>query len=84
MKARALIGGSAYDPATLKTLYKVFDDAWERVAPHVSARPEALEAARTKLAEIVLELTSGNLQDPDRLTQAAVDAMLAAPPRLRS
>jgi hypothetical protein len=84
VKARALIGGSAYDPATLKTLYKVFDDAWEQVAPHVSTRPEALEAARMKLAEIVLELASGHVGDPGGLTQAAVDAMLAAPPRLRS
>jgi len=84
VKARALIGGAAYDPATLKTIFQVFDDAWERVAPQVSARPEALEAARMKLAEIVLELAGGQVGDLEKLTQAAVDAMLAAPPRLRS
>lgn len=84
MKARALIGGAAYDPATLKTLFQVFDDAWDRVAPQVSTRPEALEAARTKLAEIVLELAGGQVDDPEKLTRAAVEKMLAAPPKLRS
>jgi hypothetical protein len=82
MKARALIGGAAYDPATLKILYQVFDDAWDGVAPQISSRPEALEAARMKLAEIVLELVSGNIGDPADLTRAAVEKMLAAPPRL--
>jgi hypothetical protein len=56
VKARALIGGASYDPATLKILYTAFDDAWDQIRPQISARPEALEAARTKLAEIVLTL----------------------------
>jgi hypothetical protein len=81
--ARTLIGGAAYDPATLKTIFQVFVDAWDRIASQVSARPEALEAARMKLAEIVLELAGGQVGDPEKLTQAAVDAMLAAPPKLR-
>lgn len=84
MKARALIGGAAYDPATLKTLFQAFDDAWDRVAPQVSTRPEALEAARMKLAEIVLELASGRVGDPADLTRAAVAKMLAAPPKLHT
>jgi hypothetical protein len=84
LKARALIGGAAYDPATLKVLYQVFDDAWERVSPQVSARPEALEAARMKLAEFVLELAPDQVGDPEQLTRAAVAKMLAAPPKLRS
>ena len=51
MKARALIGSASYDPNTLKVLDKAFDDAWDQVRPQVSTRPEAIDAARMKLAE---------------------------------
>jgi hypothetical protein len=79
VKARALIGGASFDPHTLKALYKAFDDAWEQVAPEVSARPEAIEAARMKLAEIVLGLANNGTQDADKLTEAAVRQMMAGP-----
>lgn len=75
MKARALIGSAAYDPQTLKALYKAFDDAWEQIAPNVSSRASAIEAARLKLAEIVLGLAGNGTVDPQALTAAAVQAM---------
>jgi hypothetical protein len=83
MKARKLIAGSVYDPAELKAVGKAFDDAWDQVASQVSTRPEAIEAARLKLAEIVLTLAKGTSRDPEKLTQAAVRLMLASRSRLR-
>ena len=83
MKAKALIGGASFDPQTLKHLYKAFDDAWEQVAPDVSKRGEAIEAARTKLAEVVLELANNGPRDPEKLTEAAVAKMREGPTELR-
>jgi hypothetical protein len=83
VKARALIGGASYDPTTLRVLYKAFDDAWDRIRPQISARAEAMEAARTKLAEIVLGMAQSGIRDAQTLTDAAVRAMLAAPTQLR-
>jgi hypothetical protein len=83
MHARQLIGSATYSPDTLKVLYKAFDDAWERIRPQVGSRPEAIEAARLKLAEIVLAMAHSGLLDAQTLTDAAVRAMLAAPTRMR-
>ena len=83
VKARALIGGASFDPNTLKLVYKAFDDAWEQVAPQVSNRPEAIEAARMKLAGIVIGLARNGTADPEAITDAAVKAMQTPPTKLR-
>ena len=83
MRARALIGGGSFDPRTLGDLYKAFDDAWDQIAPEVSKRGEALEAARVKLAEFVLELAHKGMRDPGQLTDAAVAKMREGPTELR-
>lgn len=50
------------------------------IAPQVSQRGEAIESARMKFAEIVLRLAqNGGKHDPQALTDAAVQAMLAEP-----
>ena len=84
MKARRLIESASYDPEQLKALRKAFDDAWEQIAPEVSTRPAAIEASRMKLAQIVLSLAkNGNLNEPQQLTDAAVQLMQAPPQKLR-
>ena len=75
MKARRLIAKAVYGPAELTTIGKAFDDAWEQISPQVSGRAEAVEAARLKLAEIVLGLTNDGTRDPGKLAEAAVDLM---------
>ena len=72
VKARQLIANAVYDPAVLKAIGKAFDEAWEQISPQISNRPEAIEAARLKLAEIVLALTKNGSRDPEKLTKAAV------------
>ena len=58
MKARRLIGGAAFQPDELKVIFDAFDEAWEEIAPDVSVRAKAIEAARFSLATIVLFLGS--------------------------
>jgi len=79
MKARKLLSDATFDPAELKAIGRAFDDAWEQVSPHVDARPEAIEAARLKLAEIMLGITRDGTRDPDRVIEQAVRQMLAGP-----
>ena len=79
MKARAMLGSVTFDPEQLQTVQKAFDDAWEVVAPQISTRPEAIEAARTKLAEIVLGLARNGMLDAATMTETAVQRMLADP-----
>ena len=83
MKARGLIESATYDPEQLKALRKAFDEAWERIAPSVSTRPAAIEAARLKLAEIVLGLAKNGNPDPQQLADAAVQLMSSPPQKLR-
>jgi hypothetical protein len=85
MKARKLIEGSSYDPYTLRILFRAFDDAWAQVAPTVSSRPaHTIEAARMKLANIILGLARRGMIDAKQLTDAAVQLMFADPTKLRS
>jgi hypothetical protein len=72
MKARQLIASGSYGPDQVKALGKAFDDAWGRLAPTVSGRPKAIEAARLKLAEIVLSLAKSGNFDPQWLADTAV------------
>jgi len=77
MKARRLIENAAFEPDQLKALGQAFDDAWERIAPSVSNTPEAVEAARFALADIVLGLAKNGSLDPSWLAEAAVQVMLS-------
>jgi hypothetical protein len=83
MKARKLIADTVFDPDELKVIGKAFDDAWQQVAWEVTGRPMAVEAARLKLAEIVLSLAKTGTRDPALLTEEAVRRMLAGPTQLR-
>ena len=83
MKARRLIESASYDPEQLKVLRTAFDEAWEGIAPGVSARPAAIEAARLKLAEIILGLAKNGKLDPQQLADGAVQLMNSPPHKLR-
>jgi hypothetical protein len=83
MKARQLINSASYGPDQLKTLGKAFDNAWAQIAPHVSGKPSGVEAARLKLAQVVLLLAKGAPMDAQNLTDAAVEAMFDDPAKLQ-
>ena len=69
-KARQLIAGATYDPATLKTISDAFDEAWASLASGYSS-PLAVEAARLKLANIVLSLAAEGERNAERLKDRA-------------
>ena len=75
MKARQLIGNASYDPKTLAILFKAFDDAWAHLAPRFSANALAIEAARLKLASIILSLGTADSTDAEQLKSAALRIM---------
>lgn len=75
MKARQLIGKASYGPDELKILFQAFDAAWDIIAPGISGRASAIEAARLTLADIVLGLgADGKRRDDKELTEAAIQA----------
>ena len=78
MKAHALIGMASFDPVTLRIVYKPFDAAWARIAPGISDHPEAVLAARMKLAETVLAVAKSLDEfDAHGLAEIAVQQMYA-------
>jgi hypothetical protein len=81
MKATALIITRAdFDPQTHKVVHEAFGSAWEEIAPNIS--PDAIQAARVTLAEIVLSLARSGTVDEQALTDAAVRGMLSLPQKL--
>jgi hypothetical protein len=74
VKARQLIGGAAFPPDALKVIFEAFDDAWDEVAPDVSVRASAIEAARLSLATIVLSIAAAGAIERVGLKTAAVNA----------
>jgi hypothetical protein len=79
MEARQRLATGSYGPDQLKALGQAFDDAWDQVAPAVSKRPKAIEAARLKLADIVLGLAKKGNFDPRWLADTAAQLMRSSP-----
>ena len=72
MKARQLIANASYGPDTLKVIFKAFDDAWEAIASKFVGDPLRRDAARLKLANVILSLANDNSKDADQLKAAAL------------
>jgi len=66
MKARQLLAGSILDPVRLQAIYTAFDGAWQIVKPSVPKNAQAQEAARLKLANIIL---GTEVKDPINVVQ---------------
>jgi hypothetical protein len=73
VKARQLIGNASYGPDVLKVLYQAFDEAWARMAPSCGDDPQAIVAARTQLADVILALAKDRAKpDADELVESAL------------
>jgi hypothetical protein len=72
MKARQLFSAGMYGPDTLKVLFKAFDDAWEVMAPAITGEGYATEAARLRLANVILSLAHAEATDPEAIKNAAL------------
>jgi hypothetical protein len=75
VKARQLIDKAAYGPDTLKVLFEAFDKAWAKLNPGIGNDPATIEAARVRLAEVILSFASPDSTDADRLAALALDVM---------
>ena len=69
--ARKLIAGASYGGDTLRMIGRAFDDAWAEVAQNYRS-PLAVEAARLKLANIVLSLAEEGERSSEQLKDRAV------------
>jgi hypothetical protein len=77
MKARQLIENSSFGPDQVKAMGKALDDAWARIAPSVDDRPEAIQAARFTLADIILSLGAQGNFNSEWLADTAVKLMVS-------
>jgi hypothetical protein len=75
MKARHLIGSACFGPEALKVITQAFDDAWNSIAADFGNNPLAIEAARLKLANIILAIAQNEGGDPEQLKRAALMLM---------
>ena len=74
MKACALIDGAPFGPETVKAMHEAFDQAWARVKRIFGNVPDALEAARIRLAKAVLSVaTEGNTDVEDLKNRAILE-----------
>ena len=78
-QARARIAGASYDADTVKMLGRVFDEAWTQIAPNHTSRL-AIEAARLKLADIILSFAAEGQRNPEQLKARAVRTMTVDDP----
>jgi hypothetical protein len=83
MKARQLIENSSFGPDEVKAMGKALDDAWAQLAPRVDDRPEAIEAARFALADIILSLGAQGNFNPQWLADTAVKFMVTRSSRFQ-
>ena len=75
MKARRLIDGAAFGPATLKAMGEAFEQAWAQIAGNFGDSPTQLENARLRLAEALLSVATEDSTDVAALTAGALQAM---------
>jgi hypothetical protein len=73
MKARRLIDGASFGPATLKVIGQAFDAAWAEIAGHFG--PSQVEDARLRLAEALLSIANEDSTDVAALKIGALQAM---------
>jgi hypothetical protein len=75
MEARHLIGSASFGPETLKVIIQAFDDAWNSVAADFGTNPLAIEAARLKLANVILAIAQSDATNPEQIKRAALQVM---------
>ena len=79
MKARQFLDEGSFDISTRKIINRAFDRAWAILATKYRS-PLAIEAARLKLANIVVSLAREGEREPDRLADYAVRTFLVDDP----
>src|SRR4051794_10684152 len=71
MRALQLLKDVASDQQALDTLSEVLEPAWNEIADRYVGCPVAMEAARMKLAQIILSVAMQGTRDPAQMRAAA-------------
>src|SRR5262245_47974694 len=72
MQARKLIANASYGPVTLKVICTAFDRAWEQIKHHFDYDALAVEAARLRLANAILDVAQEDSRDATELKDRAL------------
>ena len=72
MRAKQLIDGASYGPEALKVVCHAFDDAWNNIAGNFGDDPAIIEAARLKLANIILSFPHDKIRDAEQVKRSAL------------
>jgi hypothetical protein len=75
MKARELISNASYGPETLKIVFQSFDQAWASIAANFGDNPLAIQAARVKLANIILSMPHHQQSDTQQIKNSALQML---------
>ena len=75
MRARQLIEGASYGPEALKIVCQAFEEAWTSIAGNFGNDPAAIEAARLKLANIILSFPHNEIRDAEQIKQSSLQIM---------
>jgi hypothetical protein len=73
MKARVLIESASLGPDDLNAAFQAFDGAWAEISARYKG-PDAIEAARTRLATLILSLVE-DTKDSNEMQAIAVQEM---------
>jgi hypothetical protein len=73
------LSNPTYDPEQVKVLGEAFDAAWEYIAAGIGDEPRSIEAARLRLADIILRLAGSRALNAQELKRAALKRIFAEP-----
>ena len=71
-KASRLFANASFDPSALKMIGEAFDEAWASIGNSIGSDPVSVDAARTRLANIMLGLAKDRQISSERLKETAL------------
>jgi hypothetical protein len=75
MKPRQIIENAAFGPEALKIVFEAYDEAWKCIEGNFGGNPATAEAARSRLANIVLTIAREGASDAIDLKATALRLM---------
>ena len=74
MRARKMLVDAAFGPDALKVITRAFEEAWASIADQYTT-PDQIEAARVRLANVMLSIASDGSRDVEVLKHAALQVL---------
>lgn len=75
MKPRQIIENVAFGPEALRIVFEAYDEAWKSIEGNFGSDPATAEAARSRLANIVLTVARDGACDVGALKATALRLM---------